>query len=325
MNKHKVIFFLSLGLLLLTVNMSGVNGQTSSQTVGKKTSDVSADSLVNDIKVLTETPQNLDTVFTADAKIAYYTASNANGRGVFRTSVSDSKNAVVFVGAPFVNPRGLAISSDDQNIYVADPKAKGNGCIFGQSVNGGTPQVLSGTTGYKPRGLEVANQNGADMIYFTGQDPQDGQQGVFKISAAGDKAPQIVAKGAPLVSPDSVAIASISGDVYVTDNKAGGKGQGRVWKISGGQVTSLVDRAWLGNPAGVALTLDEQTLLVSALQTKKGQAKVIVVNLKTAEQNSVTKVIGENPLAGGLHRARNSNSFAWNGIIRRIYGIFFRP
>lgn len=325
MNKSTIIFFLSLGLLLLTGDASRLNAQTVSKMTGKDASNNNAaDSLVKEIKVLTEAPQNIDTVFTADAKIAYYTANNSNGRGIFRTSVSDSKSVLVFVGKPFVSPRGLAIASDDKKLYVADPKAKGNGSVFVQSVNGGTPQVLDGTTGYKPRGLEVASQNGSDVIYFTGQDPHDGQQGVFKI-AEGDKIPQVVAKGAPFVSPDSVAIASNNSDVYVTDNKAGGNGQGSVWKISNGQVTTLVKRAWLGNPAGIALTLDEQTLLVSALQTEKGQAKVIVINLKTGEQSAVTKVIGENPLAGGLHRARNSNSFAWAGIIRKIIGVFTQP
>lgn len=322
MEKHIAIIFLLFGLLMFDV--SDISGQTANKMIRKAEDNVSADSLVKDVKVLTQANENLDTAFTSDAQIAYYTASNSNGRGVFRTSVSDSTSAAVFVGTPFVSPRGLAVASDDKNIYVADPKAKGNGSIFVQSANGGTPQVLSGTTGYKPRGLEVFNQNGTDTIYFTGQDPQDGQQGVFKIAASGDKTPQVVAKGVPFVSPDSVAIAS-NGDVYVTDNKSGGKGQGSVWKISDGQVTSLVKSAWLGNPAGVALTLDEQTLLVSAVQTQKGQARVLVVNLKTGEQSSITSVIGANPKAGGLHRARNSNSFVWADIIRQIYSIFTRP
>jgi sugar lactone lactonase YvrE len=313
MHKHKFISFLTMILLLLPANVSGVNGQT--------TSTASADDLVNRVAVMSEAENNLDAVFTSDAQTAYFTVSGRNGRGLFRVAASGGNHMPVHIGAPFVAPRGLAIASNDQTLYVADWQAGSKGAIFAQPTNGGEPQILNGTQGYQPRGLEVASKDGADLIYFTGKAPQDGQPGVFKISATGGSALTLIAKGKPFISPDSVAIAR-SGEIYVTDNGAGGKGN--IWKISGAQVTSMVKNAPLGNPAGIALTMDETTLLVSALQPQNGRAQVLVVNLKTGSTSTVTKVIGKNPAAGGLHRARNSNSFAWSGIIRGIYSVILQ-
>jgi sugar lactone lactonase YvrE len=313
MHKHKFISILSVMLLLLTANVYGVNAQAKR--------GVTADDVVNRVTVMSDAPNNLDAVFTSDAQTAYFTAASKAGRGVFRVAASGGTDSAVHLGTPFVAPRGLAIASDDQTLYVADPQAKGQGAIFALQTNGGAPQILKGTQGYQPRGLEVANQNGADKIYFTGKDPKDGQAGVFQISASGDAAPTLIAKGKPFISPDSITIAR-TGEVFVTDN--GTNGKGNVWKISGNQVTPLVKNAPLGNPAGVALTMDETTLLVSALQPQNLHAQVLVVNLKTGDTSTVTKVIGKNPAAGGLHRARNSNSFAWSGIIRTIYGVFLQ-
>ena len=66
--------------------------------------------------------------------------------------------------------------------------------------------------------------------------------------------------------------------------------------------------------AGVALTLDESLLLVSALDVTFGTSQVLVINLATQEQGIVNKSIGVNHASGGLHRAHNRNFMAWCGV-----------
>src|SRR5258706_292713 len=98
MRKHKIISLLSV-VLLLAVSVSGINGQA-----GKS---ASADDVVNRVTVLSDAPNNLDSVFTSDAHTAYFTATSKTGRGVFRVAASGGDDAPVHLGAPLVAPRGL--------------------------------------------------------------------------------------------------------------------------------------------------------------------------------------------------------------------------
>jgi hypothetical protein len=172
--------------------------------------------------------------------------------------------------------------------------------------------------------IDVASEGGQEVLYFTGNDPSDAQAGVFKLPAAGAGAPTVVAKGAPLVEPEGVTVTR-AGVVYVTDRTAAGAGFGSVFKITGGSATKIVERVRVGRPAGVALTQDDGVLLVSALQPDRPSDQVLLVKLDTLQTGSVTKVIGENQQAGGVHRARNRNVFAWadltSGGRGRVYRI----
>lgn len=248
----------------------------------------------------------LDSTPDADATNVYFTAASQKGPGVFRVPAAGGAATEVAVGQPFVAPRGLAISGDGKQIYVADQQA---GQIFVVPAAGGAPAALRGSEGTAPRGLDVVREGGQDVVYFTGKNPGDGQAGVFKLPAGGGTL-TVVAKGAPLVEPDGVTV-SQAGVVYVTDRSAAGSGAGSVFKISGTTVSKLVDRVRTGDPAGLALTLDESVLLVSALQPDRDSDQVLLVNLSTLQTGSVTKVIEQNHSAGGVHRARNKNVFSW--------------
>ena len=219
------------------------------------------------------------------------------------------------------------MSSDDQHIYVADPQAAGAdgkvGQIFVIPTAGGPAVALAGTAGTAPRIIDVATEGGQDMLYFTGSDPSDGQIGVFKLPAAGAGTPTIVAKGAPLVEPEGVTVTR-AGVAYVTDRSAAGAGFGSVFKIAGGTATKIVERVRVGRPAGLALTQDDGVLLVSALQPDRPSDQVLLVKLDTLQTGAVTKVIGENQQAGGVHRARNRNVFAWSDLTSGGQGKVYR-
>ena len=261
----------------------------------------------------------LDSVPDSDATTIYFTATGPNGPGVFRVPAAGGAAMEIVTGAPFVEPVGIAISSDSRQLYVADPKASQ---IFVVPTAGGAPAALGGSQKTAPRGMDVVSEGGQDIVYFSGKDPGDGQAAVLKLPAAGGT-PTVVAKGAPLTDPDGVTVTQ-AGVVYVADRSAAGGGFGSVFKVQGGSVTKIVDRARVGDPAGVALTKDETVLLISALQPDRDSDQVLLVNLGTLQTGSVTKVIEQNKTPGGLHRARNSNIFSWCGVTAGSSGTVFR-
>jgi hypothetical protein len=196
------------------------------------------------------------------------------------------------------------------------------GAIFSIALTGGAPKAITETIGTAPRGLEIVQENGVDMIYFTGVNPSNSAPAVMKIPATGG-ALSVIAKGAPFVNPVDVAIDK-QGSVYVTDDAASGADLGSVFRITGGQVESLADHVRLGKPAGITLTLDESHLLISALDTNAGSAQVLVIDLQTQQQGIVNKVIGVNHASGGLHRAHNRDVMAWADLTAGAGGTVYR-
>ena len=78
-----------------------------------------------------------------DGQQIYFTATGQAGSGVFGVPFAGGATRAVAVGDPFVAPRGLAISTDGQQLYVADPEAAGadgrTGRIFVVPAAGGAP------------------------------------------------------------------------------------------------------------------------------------------------------------------------------------------
>jgi hypothetical protein len=263
----------------------------------------------------------LDAIPTADGKNVAFTVK---GEGVFQVPTGGGTALPLATGLPFVAPRGIELSTNNQTIYVADPQASapvGTGEIFAIPAEGGAPRAIAGAEGTSPRGLAVAVENGEDVLYYTGRDPQDSQPAVFRLPTASTGTRTVVAKGLPLVAPDGLTV-STAGRLYLTDNAAAGAGCGKVFQIAQGQVTTLVEAAHLGAPGGIALTVDETLLLISAERSTPGRNDdVLIVSLSTLQQTSATKGIGQNHAdAGGLHRARGSNVFAWADIGRNRGG-----
>jgi sugar lactone lactonase YvrE len=234
----------------------------------------------------------IDATPSPDGAEVFFTAANGQAHGVFRVPAAGGTVATVALGAPFEMPVGIAAGSDGGPIYVADTAAD---VVFAVPVAGGAPVAVPGTQGLAPRGLEVVSESGADVLYVAGRD------GVFKIPATGAAAPTVVAKGAPLGAPEAVTVAR-DGTVYATDREG-------VFRITAAGIERV---AAIRAPvlAGVTLTLDDSTLLVSTL-SGRGSDQVLLVDTASGKTSTFDKVIGENRAGAGLHRARNANVFAW--------------
>ena len=317
--KHRSTALLA-GLLLCVIAVASGTVSGIGQSAITSSSGISID-----VATLSGNFQHpLDSAIDSAAINIYFTATGPNGPGVFHVPAAGGTATEVSAGHSFVAPNGIAVSSDDRHVYVADPQAWEGGAIFVVAINGGSPRVLHGTDGTVPLGLDVVIENGQEMIYFTGRDPDDGQVGVFKISATGAPHPTLVAKGAPFVAPDGVTV-SRSGAVYVTDREANSPCSGSVFKITGKKIRKIVDDVRLGNPAGLALTLDESTLLLSAIQENSNRDQVLVVDLATLQTSSITQVVGRNHNdAGGLHRARYSDVYSWCGTSASKTGTVYK-
>lgn len=198
-------------------------------------------------------------------------------------------------------------------IFVADPDAWTGRARLGQilmaPVSGGPVTAVRGAEGRGATGIEVVAEGGQEVIYFTGHSADGSVRGVYKIAVGGAEAPTAVAEGHPLIRPEAVAITR-GGTVYVSDRGAY-PNAGSVWKIERGVVSNVVEVLRPGGFAGIALAQDESAVLVSALQPYRNRAQVLIVDVNTLETSASTAGVGENPDAGGLHRARNRGLFAW--------------
>lgn len=267
-----------------------------------------------------------DSTPDSTGKEIYFTAYDVStgAAGVFKVAASGGASTALASGEPLEDPLSIAISSDDKTLFVADyaaeldngsgPTAKG--AIFTLSTDGGTPAALSGTAGYRPRGVEVAKQNGKDMLFFTGSDPKDPTKaGVYSVSTSGGT-PTALAVGAPFVDPSSVAIAS-NGDVFVSDSTSAGSHLAEVYRVpSGGAPELLATDLRVGQPAGVALSLDDETLLVSGLDPVTRADVVFEIDLSTKEITTISGKVGATDLsknfeAAGVHRAKAAQIFSW--------------
>jgi DNA-binding beta-propeller fold protein YncE len=245
-------------------------------------------------------------------KVIYYTTGGKTP-GIFSVPAGGGAQHKILSGGLLRRPEGLAVSNDGKRLFVADTAA---GHILVVQVSGAKAHVLRGTAGSSPRGLEVQTRAGKELVVYTGK--TGGKPAVLRIAAGGAARPAVLVKGAPLRSPDGVAI-SKTGAIFVTDHGAGG----RALRIVGSKVSTVAGAIRLGDPAGIALTLDESNLLISSLNKAKGTAQVVIVDLATGATSTFDEVIGVNHSAGGLHRARAAVPMGWADVQRpgRVYRV----
>ncbi len=268
-----------------------------------------------------------DAVPNAMGTTVFFTGIDMNGNpGVFKQDICPAGAvAAVYTGGAFELPHGIAISSDDMTLYVADTSAAedlttmgpDNGILFSLPAAGGqAPTAL--VSSVSPRSLFVNQENGSDVIYFTGIDKANGFPGVFKVAAAGGSV-TVVAEGTafttpagPFNDPGGVAVAG-NGDVYVLDTTGSSTLLGNIILVPHGTNagSQLVGNIQVGYPAGIALQKDDSTLLVSGLDPTAGSDALVEVAVATMAVTNVTTGIGTYAEAAGLHRARMVDVFAW--------------
>jgi DNA-binding beta-propeller fold protein YncE len=291
------------GLAIHLVNCGGGNTMPmKSEGVTKITVTAAASGL--------DTP--LDATPDPLGKEIYYIATGTGGPGIFHVSAAGGTPNQVFMGAPLVDPHGISISSDGKTLYVADRTGGANmgGVIFSLPTAGDTPVPVAGSEGTHPSALDLAEVGSSDDIYFTGEDT-NGDPAIFKLAAAGGTA-EVLAKGAPLAKPDGITVATDK-TVYVADKQAGMAEPGQVFKLVSGKATTFGPELTPGDPTGIAVTLDDAKLLVSALDPATGTSEVDIIEVKNASASTFNDVIKSNTFSGGLHRARFKDVYAWAG------------
>lgn len=311
--------FWGLVLVLVMAGLSGCGGASSSGGTNQAALPL-RNEVLSTAKLVAQ-PEQFATPWDAtpdpDGQQIYFTASGTGGVAVLRVPADGSAAPVVLAsGAPFAEPRGLSISTDGQQLYIADPKASGDdgksGRVFAIPSAGGMPTVVPGTAGIAPRGLEVVRQQNIDVLYIAGNVLDTTEPAVFKLPLDSNGSLTVLAKGAPLREPVGLAVTS-DGTLLVADRLAAGTGKGSVFRMAvGGVLEQIAGPVRTGLPVvGAALTLDEQALLVSALAPDRDSAQVLLIELGTLKQGIVNKGIAANTGSGGVHRAHNRNFFAW--------------
>jgi DNA-binding beta-propeller fold protein YncE len=244
-----------------------------------------------------------------DGKTVYFTGLTREGDpGVFKVDAKGGAITRLFVGEPLSTPFGIAISEDGKTLFIADSGAarsetEEGGNVFTLSIEGGTPSVLSGTEGTRPRGLEVKGE----QVYFTGK--KDGKAGLFTVGVGGGSA-SAVAVGAPFADPSGVAIRK-NGEVYVADSSPDGEAGSAIIRVADGKAELFQMGIAVGHPAGVALSQDEDALLISGIEPEKGTDIVYRIDLGSKEMTTFDAVIKDFMESAGLHRAKKAEVYAW--------------
>jgi DNA-binding beta-propeller fold protein YncE len=258
----------------------------------------------------------LDATPSPEGKRVFYTAfkrgdDGEDVPGVFGVA-ADGGGAIetLVAGEPLSAPVGISVSLDGSRLFVADPATGPNasGAVLTLSSGGGEASSLPGTEGYGPKGLAIAKVDGQEYLYFTGHDPASGAAGLFRIAASGGSA-ETLASGPPLDDPSGVAI-SAKADAYVVE-AAVDEHAARVLRVRKGKVESFLENIGVGFPAGITLTHDDTTLLVSGLDPQSKRDVVYFVNVASGELSRLTKTVGAFSESAGLHRAHDADVFAW--------------
>ncbi len=201
-------------------------------------------------------------------------------------------------------PVGLAFLPSTGMLYVAD-KTYGVKQI---DPTGKQPSTTYGvTTPAVPLAIDVDDTKGT--VYFTSQ--TDGT--LYSMSTSGANITAIAPKGS-FVDPEGVAVLhkASAETVFVVDRNDGKSG--KLYKVMGGAATVVASGFFPGTPSGVAVTLDESKILVSALDATGAHSEVDIFDATTFAKSVANDGIQQNVGSGGLHRAYAADVFAWAGI-----------
>lgn len=251
--------------------------------------------------------------------------------GVLLQPAAGTEASVLYSGDQLVNPLDIDVSLDGKTLYVADPAAgpDGEGALVAFSVSGGEPSVA--LAGHRPRSVTVGPDG---TIYFSGLSEEAAEPGVFRLD--GDAASPLFV-GAPLVDPSGIAVKA-NGDVLVADTRLfdGAPADGTavlgseagVLLIHDGGASLIATGFASGYPAGIALTADEKSLIVSG----EGPDRSDTVYVFDATDPKLPPTVVTDSFSAfqdasaGLKRSHEGNTFIWaslavnGGTVYRIEG-----
>lgn len=233
---------------------------------------------------------------------------------ILKQSPGGAPPSVLYSGDALVNPLDLAVSLDGETVYVADPSGgpDGSGAVSTLSSSGGEPSVV--LAGYRPRAITVADDG---RVYVSGVSNESGAPGVFELR--GGTAVSVF-EGAPLVDPSGIAVQA-DGTVLVADTRlfdasADVSSEAGIVRIQGGKASVFASGFATGYPAGIALTRDEKTLIVSGEGPDRSDT-VFLVDMSAPAQPPVAVTADFSryqDASAGLKRAHDSNTFIWASL-----------
>lgn len=241
----------------------------------------------------------VDAAPSPDGTRIYFLQDVAGGQGLFAI---DGDAAPRQLAAGLSDATSLAIASDGAAVVVAEA----TGLVRIAAADGSTAEI-AGVATYQPRGLDLVPEAGGDTVVFTGVDPMDATPGVFRVPLAGGEVERLATGFDADAELDGVTVMA-DGTAWVTDQR------GRIYQVEPGAAPEVVvDDTIVGDPAGVALTLDESTVLVSSVSAA-GTSQVLLIDVASKTASVFDDVIHANAGSGGVHRARELDTFAWCGI-----------
>jgi DNA-binding beta-propeller fold protein YncE len=254
----------------------------------------------------------MDATPSPDGREVYYTAllqqEGASLPAVFHVPADGGEPVVLASSEPLVAPVGIATSLNGERLFVADSASGTAGAILTLASRGGEVSVLAGTAGFAPAGLMVAPIAGQERLYFTGRHPETGQAGVFSIGTDGGQA-QLQSGDAELIDPGGVAVTR-DGVIYTVDTLGSGE-LASVLRIERGRAQPFVEGIGVGFPAGLTLTLDDATVIVSGIEPSTRWDIVYFIDAHRAELAVMKEPVSAFFESAGLHRAHDANVFAW--------------
>jgi DNA-binding beta-propeller fold protein YncE len=245
-----------------------------------------------------------DAALSPDGKTAYFTALAGDGAALFK---SPARGGSATKLADLVGPGSCDVTSDGSTVLVADPGVESSagelGAIVAVSAGGGLPACSPEPKARRPRASRWPEAGWSSPGWTS-----DGVPGVFQTSTSGGVT---TIQKTGLIAPDGVTAAS-SGEVYVLDAEGPASATRRIVKVAGGAASTLVTGLRVGYPAGIALSQDENRLLVASTDPATGAARLERFTLSgMSAGNPATTAIGSFDEPGGLHRAAQADAYAY--------------
>lgn len=249
------------------------------------------------VELVQEVEGPVDSTPSADGSTVYVVTDTAAGSQLLHLADGEAHPLASFEHARAVVTDAAGI------VYVADTGAD---AVFAVTSDG-TSTMLAGTEGLGARALHLG-----DVLYVAGDDGS-GSGVVFEIPRDGGTA-TMLASGFPGLL-DGIVRAD-DGTLYVAGEAVAGAGaeDGALFEIVDGEPAPLAEGIHLGTPAGVSLTPDDATVMVSSL-SDAGTSQVVLVAREDGSTSIFDDVIRQNIGSGGLHRAAEAAEIlSWCGI-----------